>query len=290
MPQTVPVPPAPDPDVLEAPAAGLPPGSRLVTPPDVDDDLVVLYVYEQAPAGAASTARHAAAHIAHAVRARVILSGFRRLPRRPRPRDPEPGACLAAYAYAAYLVSGARVVIAGDVAAGDDMVASILLRGAEEGLPAPLAAVLYGGVFDAHDDTYADACGDPWANVRPEASLAPRTGDAVARPVGREPGVWDDAYLDPPELPRLAGAFASVPVERLARLPPLFIQVSSPERLLDGSRLLAAHTARGGVRVETEVAPGAPFTSRAAEAVSRTAAFLGSVTAARRRGCPPASA
>ncbi|UGQ13228.1 alpha/beta hydrolase [Yinghuangia sp. ASG 101] len=290
VPLAVPTPMAPEPDVVEAPAAGLPPDASLLTPPDVGDDLVVLYVYEREPAEAATehaatTARYAAAHIAHAVRARVILSEFRRPPRRTPSRDPRPSACLAAYAYAALLVPGARVVVAGDVAAGDDMVAAILVRGAEEGLPAPLAAILYGGVFDAHGDHPAGACRVP----RPDGRWDPcgdqrdaACGDAVG-PVAREPGAWDDAYLDPPELPRTYSAFASMPVERLAQLPPLFIQVSGPERLADGSRLLAAHTARGGVRVETEVAPGAPHARRAAEAVSRTAAFLGSVTAAHTR-------
>lgn len=264
MPSTVTMPLAPRPDVTEAPAAGLPPDSSLVTPGDPGDDYVVLYVYEPAPAGAATTARDAAAHIAEAVRARVILTPFRRPGRRKHPCDPVPETCLAAYAYAALLVPGARIVVAGDVAAGDAMVGSILLRREEEGLPAPLAVILYGGVFDAHDGYDA---------ARDDADL----------PADREPGAWDDAYLDPPELPARPSVFASVPMERLAALPPLFIQVSSPERLLDGSRLLAAHTARGGARVETEVAPGAPHMRRAAEAVSRTAAFLGSVTAAHTR-------
>jgi acetyl esterase/lipase len=79
--------------------------------------------------------------------------------------------------------------------------------------------------------------------------------------------------------------FASPVLADLTGLPPLFLQVSSGERLLDDTLTLATNAARAGVHVELEVWPhmqhcwqtAAGFLPEATEALERTAAFINRV-------------
>jgi len=75
----------------------------------------------------------------------------------------------------------------------------------------------------------------------------------------------------------------------LGAVPPLFIQASGAERLLDDSLELAARAARAGVHTEMEVWPGmthawqilAGFVPEADEATARASAFVNRIADGR---------
>lgn len=261
--------------VADHPAAGLRPGSYVMTPPDVRDDLVILYIHGGGfRSGCAAMVRPAAAHLAHGTRARVVLPEYRLAPERPYPAALDD--CIDAYTRLASLAPGAQVVVAGE-SAGANLAMAVLLRSAAEGLPAPLAGVLYSGVFDLREERFRSGS---WIdNDATDLALHLELGQVM-----KNDYLADHPADDPADDPLVSPVAAD-----LAGLPPLFIQVSSAERLLDDSLRLVDRAARAGVHVEMEVWPHMPhawqvaagFLPEATEAAARTSSFINRVADGR---------
>ncbi|WP_436775965.1 alpha/beta hydrolase fold domain-containing protein [Yinghuangia sp. YIM S09857] len=254
--------------VRDEPAAALRDGSYLMTPQDSRDDLVVLYIHGGGfVSGAAGTCRSTGAHLALGTRARVVLPEYRLAPEEPYPAALDD--CEAAFEYAASLAP--HVVVAGE-SAGANLAAALLLRRAAIGDPRAIAGVLYSGVFDQREERYREGS---WVD-RAETDLA----------LGGADGSMSALYLAGH---RADDPFVSPVVADLGNLPPLFVQVSGAERLLDDSLDIATRAARAGVHVELEVRPkmfhgwqlAAGFLPEATEAVERTAAFVNRVAEGR---------
>ncbi|MGW0662925.1 alpha/beta hydrolase fold domain-containing protein [Streptodolium elevatio] len=258
----------PFPGVRDESARDLRDGSYLMTPDDARDDLVILYLHGGAFfSGTAGMCRAIGAHLALGTRARVVLPEYRLAPEDPYPAGLDD--CEAAFEYAATLASG--VVVAGE-SAGANLAMGVLLRRTARGDTRALAGMLYAGVFDQRKERYESGS---WVD-RAEADLA----------LGGADDSMTTHYLGghPAEDPLVSPVLAD-----LTGLPPLFIQVSSAERLLDDSLALAAGAARAGVHVEMEVWPhmthawqiAAGFLPEATEAAERSAAFVNRVAAGR---------
>ncbi|GAA4991014.1 alpha/beta hydrolase [Yinghuangia aomiensis] len=258
----------PFPGVRDEPAPTLCDGSYLMTPDGPRDDLVILYIHGGGfTSGTAGLARAVAAHLASGTRARVVLPEYRLAPEHPYPAGLDD--CEEALAYAASLAP--RVVVAGE-SAGANLATALLLRRAAAHDPAPIAGVLYGGVFDQREERYSAGS---WTE-RADTDLF----------LGASDGSMSRLYLNghPADDPLVSPLLAD-----LTGLPPLFIQASSAERLLDDSLELAARAARAGVHVEMEIWPQMPhtwqitagFLPEATEAAARTAAFINRVADGR---------
>lgn len=243
-------------------------GSYLATPDDARDDIVVMFVHGGGfQGGDAATCRPLAAHLARGTRARVLLPEYRMAPEHPYPAALDD--CEAAFRYAAALAP--RVVVAGG-SAGANLALGVLLRRTAAGDTRPLAGVLHAGVFDLRPQRFTAGS---WVDREDTDVVMAGADDSM-----------NTAYLagHPAEDP-----LASPLLADLRGLPPVFIQASSAERLLDDSLHLAARAARAGVHVELEVWPhmshgwqaavgGVP---EATEAVERTAAFVNRVAEGR---------
>ncbi|WP_416979892.1 alpha/beta hydrolase [Streptomyces sp. T028] len=252
----------PVPGVVEESAEVLRAGSYLMTPDGARDDLVILFIHGGGfRSGLARGSRGLAAHLALGTKARVLLPEYRLAPEDPFPAGLDD--CLAAFDHAASLAP--RVVVAGE-SAGANLALEVLLSRSSENHPGILAGVLYGGVFDLRKERFSQGS---WAdNADSDPLLPDELGQAM-----------HDDYLaghsadDPLVSPVLAD---------MTGLPPLFLQVSGAERLLDDSLTVADRAAREGVEVELQVWPkmfhvwqaGTGFLPEATEAVDRTAAFV----------------
>ncbi|WEH13058.1 alpha/beta hydrolase [Streptomyces sp. VNUA24] len=250
------------PSVVVEPAGELRAGSYLLTPAGARDDLVVLFIHGGGfRSGLARGSRGLGAHLALATKARVLLPEYRLAPEDPYPAGLDD--CLAAFDHAASLAP--RIVVAGE-SAGANLALAVMLRRLSENRPGILAGVLYAGVFDLRTERFSEGS---WTdNADTDPLLPDELGQAM-----------HDDYL--------AGHRADDPlvspvVADLRGLPPLFLQVSGAERLLDDSLTVADRAARAGVEVELEVWPkmfhvwqaGVGFLPEATEAVARTAAFV----------------
>lgn len=258
----------PVPGVLDEPLADLRDGSYLMTPDQPRDDLVILYIHGGGfRTGLAAMARPLAAHLALGTQARVVLPEYRLAPEDPYPAGLDD--CVAAFEYAATLAP--RVVVAGE-SAGANLAAAVLLHAKAQQDTRALAGVLYSGVFDLRIERYGSGS---WVERRDTDLILAGADSAMTTDyVGNHHA---NAPLISPLLADLHG------------LPPLFIQVSSAEMLLDDSLELAARAARAGVHVELEVWPemthawqiAAGFLPEATEAAARTAAFVNRVAEGR---------
>ncbi|MFC8672081.1 alpha/beta hydrolase fold domain-containing protein [Streptomyces griseorubiginosus] len=252
----------PLPGVADEPAEALRPGSYLMTPDGARDDLVILFIHGGGfRSGLARGSRGLGAHLALATGARVLLPEYRLAPEDPFPAGLDD--CLAAFDHAASLAP--RIVVAGE-SAGANLALAVLLRRLSDRHPGILAGVLYAGVFDLRKERFSE--GSWTANADTDPLLPDELGQAM-----------HDDYLagHPADDP-----LASPVVADLTGLPPLFLQVSGAERLLDDSLTVADRAARAGVEVDLEVWPkmfhvwqtAVGFLPEATEAVARTAAFV----------------
>jgi epsilon-lactone hydrolase len=237
-------------------------GSYLLTPEQPRDDAVILWLHGgMFRAGSASADRICVSWLAARTHCRMMLAEYRKAP-----EDPYPAAlvdCLTAFEYAASLAP--KVIVAG-LSAGANLAAGVLLSKADD--PRAAAGVLLSGLFDLRPERFE------------RGSWVERSDPALRSPAGLDQYVGAATVSDPLISPVL-GAFGGVP--------PLFVQVSSAERLLDDSLGLAAVAARAGVQVELEVWPlmthgwqvEVDEIPEAAEAMTRIGAFIGRIADGR---------
>ncbi|MEJ2852424.1 MULTISPECIES: alpha/beta hydrolase [unclassified Saccharothrix] len=249
------------PGVVDEPRPALRPGSHLMTPHQPRDDLVIMLVHGGGfRSGNAAVLRPLAAHLALGTRARVLLPEYR-----PAPENRYPAAlddCLHAFDHATTLASD--VVVVGE-SAGANLAAAVLLRRREQAR----AGVLLSGVFDLREERFHTGS---WVE-RAETEYVLKAHLGPQMRVDYLGGHPADDPLVSPVLADLRG------------LPPLLIQASSAERLLDDSLTLAANAARAGVHVELDVWPHmfhgwqitAGFLPEATEAATRIASFVNRV-------------
>ena len=208
--------------------------------------------------GSLSTIRPLATHLAHRLGARVVTVDYRLAPEHPYPAALDD--CVAVYRELIGTgLTPSTLAIGGDSAGGGLAVATLVaLR--DLALPLPAAGI----------------CLSPWVDLTMAGSsleinaphdplLQPRFLEALAA-----------HYLagESPETPLASPVFAD-----LRGLPPLLIQVSGAEILLDDARSLAAVAERSGVDVTLECwadvmhvwhvfAPGLPQATRAIQRVA----------------------
>jgi acetyl esterase/lipase len=250
---------------------GLVPGTWLMTPHDARDDLMIVYLHGGAfRVGSARGARRIGAHLALATRARVLLPEYRLAPEHPYPAALND--CEAAYVGALSRAPQARIVIGGE-SAGANLAAALLLRRRDAKDERVLSGFLYSGAFDLRPENYR---GTSWeTNADTDLMISPEIGPVMTADylAGRSP----------------VDGYASPGLADLKGLPPLFVQVSSAECVLDDSLAFVASAARAGVHVELEVWPlmqhawqaAAGVLPEGSEAVDRTAAFIQRVAEGR---------
>ncbi|GAA5050855.1 acetyl esterase/lipase [Thermocatellispora tengchongensis] len=261
----------PVPGVTDEEFDGSAPGTRLMTPDGARDDLAIVHIHGGGfRAGSAKAVRALAAQVALGTGARVLLPEYRLAPEHPYPAALDD--CEAAYERVQALFPEARVVVAGE-SAGANLAAALLMRRRDAGDTRALAGALFSGVFDLRPENYTS--GSWVTNTETDLLLNPGLGPTMTADylAGHSP---EDGYVSPA-------------IADLAGLPPLFIQVSSAELLLDDSLALAANAARSGVHVELEVWPhmqhvwqaATGFLPEATEAVERAVAFVRRVAEGR---------
>jgi acetyl esterase/lipase len=169
--------------------------------------------------------------------ARLFALNYRLAPEHPFPAALDD----ALAAYRALIVAGlspSRIVVAGDSAGGGLALALLLaLRDAAETLPA--AAVLF----------------SPWTDLAVTGNSIVSNNAADALFFGSWVGAAARHYLadTPATHPLVSPVYAD-----LAGLPPLLIQVSDSEVLLDDSRRVIENATRAGVAATLQIWPGLP--------------------------------
>lgn len=185
--------------------------------------------------GSLATHRDLASRLARAAGARAFSVGYRLAPEYPFPAAFEDA--LATYRF--LLESGVApesIAIAGD-SAGAGLGLALLLEARRLGWPLPAA----------------------WVGLSPSVDLA-GSGASFATNAASDPVIEHRFLLATAKLylgdhdrrdPRASPLYGE-----LSGLPPLFIQVGSPETLLDDSRLLAQRAKAAGTQVELEIWDG----------------------------------
>jgi len=250
--------------VEEEQVPSLRPGSLLLTPEQAREDLVIVYLHGGGfRSGTTEKARALAAQLAQLTGARVLLPEYRLAPQHPYPAGLDD--CEAGYLYAAARFPYARMVLGGE-SAGANLALALLLRRTAAEDPRPLAGFLYSGMYDLRAERFERGS---WVGNAPT--------DFVLEVPGGLSTSADYAGKHEPDEPLISPVTAD-----LAGLPPLLIQVSSAEMLLDDSLELAAQAARSRVRVVLEVQPHLQhawqlftgFLPEADHAVERTVDFI----------------
>ncbi|HKQ38260.1 MAG TPA: alpha/beta hydrolase [Verrucomicrobiae bacterium] len=185
-----------------------------VTPKDVDEDGVILYLHGGGYIScSAATHRPITAALARLSRLRIFAANYRLAPEFRFPAAVDDA--MAAYQW---LIEQKRstIALAGD-SAGGGLVLALMLRARDVGLPSPVCGV----------------CFSAWTDLA-------GTGESIRANDGR------DAMFRTDNMPDFAAAYlgeqsASNPLAspfyaNLKGLPPVQLQVASPELLLDDSR------------------------------------------------------
>lgn len=206
--------------------------------------------------------------LAEAACARVVAVDYRRAPEHPFPAALEDATAAARGLYASG-VSPHDLVICGD-SAGGGLALSVLTRLRDSGEPLPACAVLF----------------SPWTDLA-------ATGESLRRNGSRDPLFHTDCIAQDarhylagadPRNPDVSPLYAD-----LAGLPPLLIQVSRTEVLLDDSLRLARRARLSGVEARCEIWTALPHVwhlqhgllPEARAAIDEAAAFILDRTAKR---------
>jgi acetyl esterase/lipase len=258
-------------NVTEAELVGGRPGSLEWTPAAPREDLLVLHIHGGGfRSGVPGMDRRFGATLGQRLGARVVGPAYRLAPENPFPAGLDD--CEAAYELVRSQHPQARIVVSG-CSAGAGLAAALLLRRKDADDTAPLAGLLFSGVFDLRQETYNT--GSWIRNAATDPIISTERGPEIAAD-----------YLDGQD-PQTR--YASPALDDLAGLPPLHIQASGAETLLDDSLLLASRAAAAGVQTTLEVWPGmlhgwtsmTGFMPEADEAFEHATTFVERVAAGR---------
>jgi epsilon-lactone hydrolase len=223
-------------DYLEIDAGGVP--AMWAVPKGCAADRVLLCLHGGGfVVGSMYTHRKLFGHIAKAAGARALIPDFRRPPEHVHPAPLED--TVAAYSWLLEQgIDASHVAFTGD-SAGGGLAITALLRAREQGLPLPAAAMPF----------------SPWVDME-------YTGESLVSNQGK-----DALFAGKEAIQALAGIFlgeggspqdplANPLYAGLAGLPPVYIQVSGDELLLDDSRRLAEHARKADVEVRLDIFGG----------------------------------
>jgi epsilon-lactone hydrolase len=237
---------------------------------DGSDDPALLYFHGGGyRLGSATSYRAYGSQLARACSARVLLVDYRLAPEHPFPAAVDDA--LAAYRWLLdrqprARVAAERVVIGGD-SAGGGLAAALALRARDEGLP------LSAGVV----------CLSPWADLTNGAGSYTRCAESDALFSKMSADEAADLYLNGAD----AANYLASPVRGdWAGLPPLFIQASECEVLVDDATGLADKARGAGVDVELHLYSDMPHVwqvhyplfPEAVQAVDQVRDFVARVT------------
>lgn len=235
-----------------------------VKPLEKHDDRVVLYLHGGSYLfGSHRTHADTLARVALASKALVLAPDYRRAPEDPYPAQLDDA--IAAYQWLLTIRPPAQIVVAGE-SAGGNLVVALLIALRERGLPLPAGGVPISAWLDLE-------------STRPsiEGNAATDYGDVeMLRDQARQ-----FAGTLPLKDPRISPLFAD-----LSGLPPLYIQAGDAERLRDENVELAAKVRAAGGEAEIDLVPHHPhaplffaeWSPLAQEGVDRIGAWIQSKT------------
>ena len=226
-------------DYVEVDAGGVP--AMWITPKGAAEDRVILSIHGGGfVVGSMYTHRKLFAHIAKAAGVRALVPDYRRPPEHLHPAPLED--VVSTYEWLlGEGIEPSHVAFTGD-SAGGAMVVTAMLLARDRGLPLPAAAMPFSAWFDLTGSGRSQE-----TNADSDKLLDKRFGDRLAGILLGEAGDRRDPYV-------------SALYGDLAGLPPMYLQVSDAETLLDDSRALADKARRAGVDVRLDIFEGQQHT------------------------------
>jgi epsilon-lactone hydrolase len=226
-------------DYVEVDAGGVP--SMWIVPKNAVEDRVLLAIHGGGfVTGSMYTHRKLFGHLAKAVGARALAVNYRRTPEDVHPAQVED--VVSAYRWLLEKgIDASQVALAGD-SSGGGLVVTAMLLARDQGLPLPAAGMPLSPWFD-----YEATGGSQDTNAKTDKLLGKEFGLVLAGMFLGESGDPHDPYVNP-----LYG--------NLAGLPPMFLQVSDAETLLDDSRSFTEQARGAGVEVRLDVFAGQQHT------------------------------
>ena len=226
-------------DYLEVDAGGVP--AMWVAPKGAAEDRVVLGLHGGGfVTGSMYTHRKLFGHLAKAIGVRALVPDYRRAPEHVHPAALEDA--LAAYRWLLDEgIEAGHIVFAGDSAGGGLVVATMLLA-REQGLPLPAGGMPLSPWFD-HKQT-----GRSWdENAGKDVLLSREFSQSLTDMMLGGSGDPQDPLVSP--------LYAE-----LAGLPPMYIQASRDEGIVDDSRAFAERARQADVEVRLDLFPGQQHT------------------------------
>jgi epsilon-lactone hydrolase len=226
-------------DYLEVDAGGVP--AMWLVPRGAAEDRVVLGLHGGGfVTGSMYTHRKMFAHLAKAIGARALVPNYRQPPEHTHPAALEDA--LAAYRWLLDQgIEASHILFTGD-SAGGGLVVTTMLLASERGLPLPVGGMPLSPWFD-HKHT-----GRSWdENESNDALLSREFSQRLTAMLLGESGDPQDPLVSP--------LYAD-----LAGLPPLYIQASRDEGIVDDSRSFAERAKLAGVNVRIDLFPGQQHT------------------------------
>jgi epsilon-lactone hydrolase len=226
-------------DYVEVDAGGVP--SMWIMPKGAAEDRVILSIHGGGfVVGSMYTHRKLFGHIAKAAGVRALAPNYRRPPEHLHPAPIED--VVSTYTWLlGEGIEPAHVAFAGD-SAGGAMAVTAMLLARDRGLPLPATAMPFSAWFD-----FTGSGESQRTNAETDQLLSKEFGDQLADTLLG--GLTDRRD------PHVSALYAD-----LTGLPPLYLQVSDAETLLDDSRRLAGKARNAGVEVRLDVFPGEQHT------------------------------
>jgi acetyl esterase/lipase len=228
-----------DVDYVETSAGGVP--GMWITPKGAVQDRVILAIHGGGfVTGSMYTHRKLFGHLAKAAGVRALSVDYRRAPEHAHPAPVQD--VVAAYKWLLEQgVDSPHVAFAGDSSGGALTVTAMLLA-RDQGLPLPAGGMPFSPWFD-----YEGTGASQETNAATDRLLNKEFGLALAGMFLGESGDPHDPYVNP-----MHG--------NLTGLPPMYLQVSDAETLLDDSRSFAEQARNAGVEVRLDVFAGQQHT------------------------------
>jgi epsilon-lactone hydrolase len=226
-------------DYVEVDAGGVP--AMWIAPKGASEDRVIVATHGGGfVTGSMYTHRKLFGHLAKAVGARALAVNYRRAPEHAHPAQVED--VVSAYRWLLEEgIDASHVAFAGD-SSGGGLVVTAMLLARDQGLPLPAAGMPLSPWFD-----YEATGASQDTNAKTDRLLNKEFGLVLAGMFLGDTGDPHDPYVNP-----LHG--------NLAGLPPMFLQVSDAETLLDDSRTFTEQARGAGVEVRLDVFPGQQHT------------------------------
>jgi epsilon-lactone hydrolase len=226
-------------DYIEVDAGGVP--AMWIAPKEAAEDRAILAIHGGGfVVGSMYTHRKLFGHLARAAGARALAPDYRRPPEHMHPAPLED--VVAAYEWLLNQgIDASHLALTGD-SAGGGMTVTAMFLARDRGLPLPAAGMPFSAWFNLEGTGESQK-----TNADTDKLLNKRFGEQLASILLGESGDRRDPYV-------------SAVYGDLAGLPPLYLQVSNAETLLDDSRSFAERARDAGVEVRLDIFPGQQHT------------------------------